>query len=38
MRFGYGKVAVLGVVQGIAELMPISSSADMCIVPALRKK
>jgi undecaprenyl-diphosphatase len=32
---GYGKVAVLGVVQGITELMPISSSAHMRIVPAL---
>lgn len=32
---GYGKVAVLGVVQGITELMPISSSAHMRAVPAL---
>src|SRR5271169_5339672 len=32
---GYSKVALLGVVQGITELMPISSSAHMRIVPAL---
>jgi undecaprenyl-diphosphatase len=35
VALGYGKVAVLGVVQGITELMPISSSAHMRIVPAL---
>ncbi|MCK0196829.1 undecaprenyl-diphosphate phosphatase [Ancylobacter sp. 6x-1] len=29
------KVAILGVVQGITELMPISSSAHMRVVPAL---
>ena len=32
---GYAKVAFLGIVQGITELMPISSSAHMRIVPAL---
>lgn len=32
---GYVKVAILGVVQGISELLPISSTAHMRIVPAL---
>jgi len=32
---GYLKVATLGVVQGITELLPISSTAHMRIVPAL---
>lgn len=32
---GYGKVALLGVLQGITELLPISSTAHMRVVPAL---
>src|SRR5579862_5913014 len=32
---GYAKVAFLGVIQGITELMPISSTAHMRVVPAL---
>src|SRR5271155_3057424 len=32
---GYAKVAFLGVIQGITELLPISSTAHMRIVPAV---
>ena len=35
VALGYAKVAFLGVVQGFSELMPISSTAHMRIVPAL---
>ncbi len=35
VALGYVKVAVLGVVQGITELMPISSTAHMRLVPAV---
>ena len=35
VSFGYYKVAFLGVIQGITELLPISSTAHMRIVPAL---
>ncbi len=35
VALGYGKVAILGVVQGITELMPISSTAHMRLVPAV---
>jgi undecaprenyl-diphosphatase len=35
VSLGYAKVALLGVVQGITELMPISSTAHMRVVPAM---
>ena len=35
VALGYAKVAILGIVQGITELMPISSTAHMRLVPAV---
>jgi len=34
VSFGYTKIALLGVVQGISELLPISSTAHMRAIPA----
>src|SRR5450631_3318421 len=35
VALGYAKVAVLGVIQGVTELLPISSTAHMRLVPAV---
>ena len=35
VHLGYAKVAFLGLIQGITELLPISSTAHMRVVPAL---
>lgn len=35
VALGYAKVAALGIIQGLSELLPISSTAHMRIVPAM---